>query len=88
MAASLPIIGSRVSAIPEVVQDGETGLLAEPRDVDGLAAHLALLLADAPLRKHMGMLGRERLETMFSVEKMVSETAAVYYSLIQKSGKS
>jgi glycosyltransferase involved in cell wall biosynthesis len=85
MGASVPIVGSRVSAIPEVVQDGETGLLTEPRDVDALADHLALLLADAPLRRHMGMMGRERLETAFSVEKMVSETAAVYESLLKTS---
>jgi glycosyltransferase involved in cell wall biosynthesis len=78
MAASVPVAGSRVSAIPEVVADGETGLLAAPRDVDGLAGALRALLVDAPLRRHMGMLGRERLETQFSGEAMAAATVALY----------
>ncbi|MBW4437956.1 MAG: glycosyltransferase [Pleurocapsa minor GSE-CHR-MK-17-07R] len=78
MAASVPVVGSRVSAIPEVVLEGETGLLAPPRDVDALAGHLRGLLGDAPLRRHMGMMGRERLETQFSMGGMVAATAALY----------
>jgi glycosyltransferase involved in cell wall biosynthesis len=78
MAHSLPIVGSAVSAIPEVVLNGETGLLVPPRDENGLADALALLLRDAPLRKHMGLMGLDRLETQFSVTKMVDETAKLY----------
>jgi glycosyltransferase involved in cell wall biosynthesis len=81
MAHGLPIIGSAVSAIPEVVVNGETGLLVLPRDEPGLADALAMLLHDAPLRKHMGLMGLERLETQFSVAKMVDETAALYEKL-------
>ncbi len=78
MAQTVPIIGSAVSAIPEVVIDGETGLLVPPRDVAGLANALTTLLADAPLRRHMGLLGQDRVETVFSVEQMVADTLAVY----------
>ncbi len=78
MAQTVPIVGSAVSAIPEVVIDGETGLLVPPRDVAGLASALATLLADAPLRRHMGLLGQDRVETFFSVEQMVAGTLAVY----------
>lgn len=84
MGHSLPIIGSAVSAIPEVVVNGETGLLVPPRDEVGLADALALLLRDAPLRKHMGLMGQERLETRFSVDKMVEETAALYERLLNR----
>ena len=84
MAQALPVVGSRVSAIPEVVVDGETGLLAEPRDAETLAAHLRRLLLDAPLRKHMGLLGQERLETAFSVPRMTDETVALYEELLGK----
>ena len=83
MGHSLPIVGSAVSAIPEVVVEGETGLLVPPRDVDGLAKVLSMLLADAPLRKHMGLMGLERLETQFSIDKMVDETVALYESLLK-----
>lgn len=84
MGQRLPIVGSAVSALPEVVVDGETGLLVPPRDVDGLAAALRLLLADAPLRKHMGLMGQERLETHFSIQKMVDETVALYEQLLKR----
>lgn len=81
MAHGLPIIGSAVSAIPEVVVNGETGLLVPPRDENRLAEAMTMLLRDAPLRKHMGLMGLERLETHFSVAKMVNETVALYEQL-------
>jgi len=84
MAQSVPVIASRVSAIPEIVAEGETGLLAAPRDVETLAAHLSLLLNDTPLRRHMGMVGQERLETRFSASEMIRQTAAVYDRVMQK----
>ena len=80
MARRVPIIASRVSAIPEVVVHGETGLLVAPRDVDALAAAMTRLLADHALRQHMGLLGAARLEERFSVERMARETIAVYES--------
>lgn len=82
MAQQRPIIGSGVSAIPEVVHDGETGLLVPPRDPAQLAQAMRLLLVDKPLRQHMGLLGRDRLETHFSAEKMVEDTAALYHTLV------
>jgi glycosyltransferase involved in cell wall biosynthesis len=82
MAASLPIIASRVSAIPEVVVDGETGILVAPRDVTRLAAGLAQLIADTTLRRHMGLLGSVRLESHFSVSRMAEATMALYHDII------
>jgi glycosyltransferase involved in cell wall biosynthesis len=81
MAQTVPIIGSAVSAIPEVVVDGETGLLVPPRDTVALAEALSRLLEDAALRRHMGLLGQDRLETTFSVARMADETHAVYQRL-------
>lgn len=83
MAQRVPIVGSRVSAIPEIVADGETGLLVPPRDIEGLTSALLTLLQDAPLRRHMGLLGEERLETVFSVQRMVDETIALYEGLLR-----
>lgn len=78
MAQQTPIIASRVSAIPEIVVDQETGLLVAPRDVEGLARALQQLLSDKPLRSHMGLMGRDRLEAYFDVQQMVDQTAALY----------
>lgn len=82
MAQQTAIIGSAVSAIPEVIADGETGLLVPPRDVEALAGALDTLLRDEALRLHMGLLGRDRLETHFSAGRMADETAALYRELI------
>ena len=78
MSRRVPVIASRVSALPEVVVHGETGMLIEARDVDGLAAAIARLLGDRALRKYMGLLGAARLEEQFSADGMVEQTLAVY----------
>ncbi len=83
MARRVPVIASRVGAIPEVIVHGETGLLIEPRDVDSLAQAMARLLEDRPLRKYMGLLGAARLEERFSIERMVEATMAVYQGLLE-----
>jgi glycosyltransferase involved in cell wall biosynthesis len=61
-AAGLPSIGTRVNAIPEIVLDGETGLLIEPWDRAALAAALDRLLASAGLRLQMGLAARRHVE--------------------------
>lgn len=78
MSRRLPIVASRVGAIPEIVIDGETGILVEPRNADELAKAISRLLKDRALRKYMGLLGAARLEEHFSVERMVDGTIAVY----------
>ena len=85
MSKQLPIVASRVSAIPEVVIHGETGLLVPPRDVEGFAEALRLLLPDRSLRAYMGMNGEDRLEQTFSAVRMAEETKAVYEEFLRKS---
>ena len=60
MAAGLPVAAARAGAVPEVVADGETGLLVEPGDAGGLAAVLDRLIADPALRRRLGDAGRQR----------------------------
>lgn len=83
MAVQLPIVGSAVSAIPEVVINGETGILVPPRDVAGLTAAVEALLRDHALRKHIGLLGLDRLETHFTAARMVEQTLALYDGIAQ-----
>lgn len=87
MSQRLPVVASNVSAIPEVVADGTTGLLVPPRDVARLSAALRLLLTDAPLRQHMGLLGEDRLEERFTAGRMVDETLGLYQTVLARRGR-
>jgi glycosyltransferase involved in cell wall biosynthesis len=81
MALNVPIIGTRVSAIPEVVVDGETGWLIPPRDATAVAAALSDALTHPAARGERGANGRRRLENHFTAEKMIESTLALYRRL-------
>lgn len=78
MSQSRPLVASAVSAIPEIVRDGETGLLVAPDDPAALTAALTRVLTDPVLAAQMGAAGRARLETEFSVARMAQAHAALY----------
>ena len=78
MACSRAIVATRAGGIPEVVEDGENGLLVRPRDDVAMAQAIVRLLLDENLRRKMGSAGFERVRSRFTVERMVAETAAVY----------
>jgi glycosyltransferase involved in cell wall biosynthesis len=78
MLAGLPIVATRASAVPEIVADGETGIVVEPGDVDGVARALAGLLRDEERRRALGAAGLRRARAEFSVARMAEETIAVY----------
>lgn len=62
-AAGLPAIGSRINAVPEIIEDGATGLLVTPKDIPGIARALEALIASAEVRERMGRNARRKLET-------------------------
>jgi glycosyltransferase involved in cell wall biosynthesis len=64
MAAGLPVVACRAAAVPELVRDGETGLLVPPRTPAALAAALERMLEDDDLRREMAMAGRTRVEAL------------------------
>jgi alpha-maltose-1-phosphate synthase len=81
MACGTAVVGSRTGGIPEVVADGETGLLVPPGDPDQLAAALNALLRD-PARAHaMGQAGRKRAVAEFGWPAIAAQTAALYEEL-------
>jgi glycosyltransferase involved in cell wall biosynthesis len=87
MAASLPVVATRVGGIPEIVVDGETGaLVPAPARADRLAAALEPLVADAQLRARMGAAGRERYEREFTVETWARRTRALYDRVLEGRG--
>jgi glycosyltransferase involved in cell wall biosynthesis len=78
MLARLPVVATRVSAVPEIVVDGGTGLLVEPGDAVEMAAALGRLLDEPELGRVLGEAGRRRARTEFSVAQMAERTLAVY----------
>jgi glycosyltransferase involved in cell wall biosynthesis len=78
MAAEKPAVATAVGGVPEVVEDTETGFLVPPHDPAALAARISQLLKDQTLRRRMGRAGLDRARQLFTVERMVQETAAVY----------
>jgi glycosyltransferase involved in cell wall biosynthesis len=78
MACGKPVVATRVGGIPEVVVDGETGILVAPRDHEGMARAIATLLENEPLRRRMGAAGLARARARFSSERMVLDTVRVY----------
>ncbi len=83
MLAGLPVVATRVSAVPEVVVDGETGLLAEAGDHVGLAVHLEALLTDRERAAALGEAGRRRARAEFSVGRMAERTQALYDEVLR-----
>jgi len=78
-----PLITTRLpSGVQQVNVDGQTGLQVEPRDPAALTAALNRLLADAPLRQAMGANGRQRLESAFSVGRMIQGYRQVYSPVV------
>jgi glycosyltransferase involved in cell wall biosynthesis len=84
MAAGRPIVASRVATIPEVVVDGETGILVPAGDPLALAEALATLADQPRLARQYGEAGRERLRSRFSIEKMVGDTELLYRELVDE----
>jgi glycosyltransferase involved in cell wall biosynthesis len=75
MLAGLPVVASRVSSLPEIVADGETGLLVASDDSEALAAGLTRALAEA---EALGAAGLRRAQERFSVARMAEATLDVY----------
>ena len=69
MALGKPVIASRVAGIPELVTDGESGLLFTPSDWAGLAERIALLASDEQLRRRLGAAGPPRIAAEFDVRR-------------------
>jgi glycosyltransferase involved in cell wall biosynthesis len=78
MAAGVPVVATRVGGLPELVADGETGLLVEPGAPVAVAAALDRVLGSPERARELGEAGRERVRREFSIERMVGETLELY----------
>jgi L-malate glycosyltransferase len=82
MAARLPVVATRVGGVGEIVEDGDTGLLAPSGDDAALAAHVLQLGADPEQRLRMGERGRQRARAMFSESRMHAHYLRLYEELL------
>jgi glycosyltransferase involved in cell wall biosynthesis len=78
MAMRRPVVAYRSGGAPEVVIDGETGLLATRGDIPGLARALTVLLSDPELRARFGDAGRRRVENVFRPERSAAAMLEIY----------
>jgi glycosyltransferase involved in cell wall biosynthesis len=83
MAAGVPVVATRVGGVPELVEDGVSGLLVEPGRPESIAVAIGELLADPDRARQLGSAGRRLARERFSVERMVSETVALYEELAE-----
>ena len=81
MACGVPVVGSRAGAIPEVVEDGKTGLLVKPRSPEAMADAIEKLARDEALHRRMSEAAIARVRANFTLKKAVDETIAIYEGL-------
>jgi len=83
MACEVPVVASRVGGIPEVVEDGVSGFLCEPDDVEGMAKGAVTLLSDPRLHRDFARAGLDRVRRHFCSGRVVPQYEAYYREVIE-----
>jgi glycosyltransferase involved in cell wall biosynthesis len=83
MACEVPVIASRVGGLPEVIDDGISGFLHEPDDLDGMVASAVRLLTDDELHRRVARAGRATAAERYSADRVVPQYEAAYEQLLQ-----
>jgi glycosyltransferase involved in cell wall biosynthesis len=81
MASGIPVVATNVYGIPEMVEDGKTGLLVPPEDGTALGKALLELIQDENLRREFGQRARERFELYFTLDKQIAAIETLYRGL-------
>jgi glycosyltransferase involved in cell wall biosynthesis len=82
LACERPVVATAIEGMPELVVEGDTGLLVPPRDPAALAAAILRMLADPTAAQSMARAGRKRVETHFSLRAKLDATEALYRRLV------
>lgn len=85
MAAGKPVIATNGGGVPEIVEDGKTGILVPMGNVQAMAEAISRLLADPALAADMGARGRERVRDHFTIEQKARKVEAVYLAMFSRS---
>jgi glycosyltransferase involved in cell wall biosynthesis len=84
MAAGKPIVATRGGGVPEIVEDGKTGILVPMGDVQAMADAICELLNDPGWAREMGIRGRERVENHFTCELTAQKVESVYHTVLPR----
>lgn len=84
MAAKKAIVATKVGGIPEMIVDGESGVLIKPGDIESLVRKTHDLLADPQLRDELGEHAQKRVAQEFTLKRMIQETESFYQELIRE----
>jgi len=84
MAAARPVVATDVGGCPELVADGQTGLIVPQDDAAALADAIEKIISDPDLGREMGAAGRERAQREFPIEKMVRMNEQLYEKIVSK----
>lgn len=84
LAGGRPVVATRVGGVPDVVTDGEDGILVEPDDISGLTRALATLALDRDLRERLGRRGREAVVPRYRVDRLIDDVDALYRRLLSE----
>lgn len=83
MAVGLPIVSTKVGAIPEIVEEGINGFLIKPGDVVGLAYSIERLIKDKELRERMKENNKEKIKQKYSIQRQVNMFTKLYFSILE-----
>ena len=86
LAMGLPVIGTRVGGIPEVIEENSNGFLIEPDNANELADAISKLIQDRALMEKMGKVGTKISLSKFSNSRMIEEIEKIYSILLYKKG--
>jgi N-acetyl-alpha-D-glucosaminyl L-malate synthase BshA len=87
MACDVPVVASRVGGLPEVIDDGGTGFLHDPNDLDGMARSALQLLTDEPLHARMAAAARQAARQRFCDERIVPIYEAYYEEILSRQAR-
>ena len=86
MAKKLPVVASNVDGIPEVVNDGVTGVLTQPASPRDIALKISSMLSDTENMRRMGEEGFQRFTELFTLEKCVNSVRELYFNCLKQKG--
>jgi glycosyltransferase involved in cell wall biosynthesis len=78
MASGIPCVSTRITGIPELIRDGDDGLLVTPSDADELAVALARLMDDSPLRQYLARSGRARVQQKYNLARNAERLGCIF----------
>jgi glycosyltransferase involved in cell wall biosynthesis len=86
MGAGRPVVATRIAGIPEVVTDGETGLLVEPGDADAIGSALSRVCTDEAFRMRLGTQGRAAVRDRFGADAYTAAVTKLYEEFLVRAG--